>query len=116
MIRNFTKEKKEYLRIASRFLKEVGLYDLWLKYCYDPNENKNWVNKEKLGITDILGCTNFTDYVMRHKPQIDVNGYYIFKIFGEYVLKMHPEYGYMVSDESYDMLTVDKEGKKITWN
>ena len=116
MIRNFTKEKKEYLRIASRFLKEVGLYDLWLKYCYDPNENKNWINKGKLGITDILGCTSFTDYVIRHKPQIDVNGYCIFEIFGEYVLKMHPEYGYMVSDESYDMLTVDKEGKKITWN
>jgi hypothetical protein len=116
MIRNFTKEKKEYLRIASRFLKEVGLYDLWIKYCYDPDQSKNWIKKEKIGITDILRCTNFTYYVIRHKPRIDVNGYRIFEIFGEYVLKMHPEYEYMVSDKSYDMLTIDTERKKITWN
>lgn len=115
MIRNFTKEKKEYLRIASRFLKEVGLYDLWLKYCYDLNESKSWINKEKLGITDILGCTNFTDYVMRHNKHVNVNGYCIYEIFGEYIVKMHPEYEHMVSDKSRGMLTIDTERKKITW-
>jgi hypothetical protein len=111
---NFSSQTKEYLRIASRFLKEVGLYDLWIRYCYDPTKCKTWVDKEKCIITDIIGCTTFTDYVIKHRPEAVRNFasvYCLYEVFGEYVNKMHPEYGHVYSTR--DILYIDKNKKKV---
>ena len=113
---NFSSQTKEYLRIASRFLKEVGLYDLWIRYCYDPTKCKTWVDKEKCGITDILGCTTFTDYVKKHRPKAIKKFFYcycMYEVFGEYVKKMHPEYADKVGCSSRNVVSINKEKKKI---
>ena len=113
MIQNFTKEKKEYLRIASRFLKEVGLYDLWLGYCYGSGRCDSWKRKEKLTITDILGCTAFTGYVNEHRPDFNTHDHCIYELFGEYVVKMYPEYAHMVYERSHGVVMIDNEKKKV---
>ena len=112
---NFSKDKQEYLRITSRFLKEVGLYGLWIKYCYGTRNAMSWVNSEKCSITDILGCTCFTDFVLQHKQKNGdtIYGYCLFEIFGEYVKKMYPNYEELVFDSSKGMVSIDKEKKKI---
>lgn len=121
MMSNFSSQTKEYLRISSRFLKEVGLYDLWIRYCYDPKKSKTWVDKDlllhkELKITDILGCTTFTDYVIKHRPKA-INkfsySYCIYEVFGEYVKKMHPEYTDKVGFSSTDVVSINEEKKKI---
>ncbi len=115
---NYSDKKKEYLRITTRFLKEVGLYDLWVKYCnthkmvYDClRENL----REDLYIQDILGKTNFTKFVRRH-THLRLKGYAIYEIFGEYLRKTKSKYIKEVYEYSNNMLNVDVEGKKITWN
>ena len=112
---NFSKDKQEYLRITSRFLKEVGLYGLWLRYCYNPTKPKSWVDKEECCITDILGCTCFTDFVLYHKQKNGntIDGYCMYEIFGEYVKKMYPNYGKLVFSPSKGMVSIDEEKKKI---
>ena len=114
---NYTEKdkKREYLRITSRFLKELGLYAYWIRYCYDPKTGKSWNNRKNLEITDILGCTGFTDYLSKHNKNIG-NGYMMYEIFGEYVIKMHPEYKNQVIDHSNFMLLIDEEKKKVTFN
>lgn len=118
---NFSSQTKEYLRIASRFLKEVGLYDLWIRYCYDPKKSKSWVDKDsllhkELKITDILGCTTFTDYVREHRPKAIKKFSYcycMYEVFGEYVKKMHPEYANKIECSSTNVVSIDEEKKKI---
>ena len=79
---NFTDKKKDAFRIASRFIKELGLYDIWLKYLYDPNTSKSWLDKpdSKFFDSDILGCTTFTDYVNEHKPTFKTSGYLMYEL------------------------------------
>ena len=116
---NFSDKKKEYLRITTRFLKEVGLYDLWLKYCYEHSKKyENWLETldEKITIQEILGDTNFTNFVKGHR-KLDLKGYYIYEIFGEFLLKTNSEYCDELDEYSYsiNMLDVNIEGKKVTW-
>lgn len=115
MTRNFTDKEKEYLRIASRFLKEVGLYDLWIQYLYTPNSHCSWRDKECENITDILGWTLFTHFVKEHKRRIKLGDWCMFEIFGEYVKKMHPEYDGTFPYFSRNRLDIDTENKKVEW-
>ena len=115
---NFSDKKKEYLRITTRFLKEVGLYDLWRKYCYEHNKKYgNWLETLDEGITiqEILGDSNFTNFVKGHR-KLDLKGYYIYEIFGEFLLKTNSEYCDEVDEHSINMLGINIEGKKVTWN
>lgn len=80
---NFTDKKKEYLRITSRFLKELRLYDLWLKYCYDSSVNHNWeqrADKQLINPGSILGATEFTDYIRKYDRDIKRHGYYMYEL------------------------------------
>ena len=115
---NYSDKKKEYLRITTRFLKEVGLYNLWVKY-YNTHKMLDdcWIEnlQEDLCIQDILGNTSFTNFVRRH-THLRLRGYAIYEIFGEYLRKTKSKYIKEVDEYSNNMLNVDVEGKKITWN
>lgn len=109
MTRNFTDKEKEYLRIASRFLKEVGLYDLWIRYLYDSDSHPTWREKECEEPHQILSWTLFTDFVETHRGDLDLKGYCIYEIFIEYLKKMNTGY----PNDDYGILDVDKEKKKV---
>ena len=114
MMSNFSKDKKEALRIASRFLKEVGLYDLWIRYCYDHRTSKSWIKKPLRYMTDILGQTCFTEYVRKHKPSFVIpEGYCIYEFLGEYIKKKYPEYSTKVQNSSRGCVIIDKERKRV---
>ncbi len=106
---NFTDKKKEAFRIASRFIKELGLYDLWLKYLYDPKTSKSWLDKldYKFFDSDILGCTTFTDYIYAHKPKFNTGGYLMYELLTHYL--------YALKDPSgkHGPVKIDKEKKKV---
>jgi hypothetical protein len=107
---NFTDKKKDAFRIASRFIKELGLYDIWLKYLYDPNTSKSWLDKpdSKFFDSDILGCTTFTDYVYEHKPTFKVGGYLIYELLNSYLMALRDPKGICYP------VKIDNEKKKIT--
>ena len=68
-LNSISPKKKEAIRIASRFLKEVGLYDLWIKYRYDNATNSSYgLDKwdDRFILSDILGNTGFTRFVRQH--------------------------------------------------
>lgn len=115
MTPNFTDEKKEYLRMTSRFLKEVGLYDLWIRYCYSPNTSKSWLYEKCKDATDILGKTCFTTWVKNrsnNKRLCQVlNEMCVYELFGEYLTKMNNDNKYVGSKE---YLNIDIEKKKVT--
>ena len=92
---NFTDKKKDAFRIASRFIKELGLYDIWLKYLYDPNTSKSWLDKpdSKFFDSDILGCTTFTDYVNEHKPTFKTSGYLMYELLNSYLMALRDPKG-----------------------
>jgi hypothetical protein len=119
-LNSISPKKKEAIRIASRFLKEVGLYDLWIKYRYDNASNSSYgLNKsdDRFTLSDILGNTNFTRFVVKHGRWkcsyiciCDILGAYINGEYPQYVDKGWELRGY----ESAKMhLVVDKEEKKI---
>ena len=112
---NFSDKQKEYLRITSRFLKEVRLYDLWLKYCYSKGWALNWIETldGELEVQDILGKTSFTTFVKKYR-KINLDGYCIYEIFGEYLKKTNSEYSDKLYGKSINMLNIDIEGKKVT--
>ena len=110
-------KKKEYLRIASRFLKEVGIYDSWIRYCYRPKHNV-WFNKVNT-ITDILANTTFTTFLLKEKPHLKkVFGCYYcaYEVFGEYVKKIYPEYENEVNEATRGIVWIDREKKKVWLN
>lgn len=115
MMSNFSKKKKEYLRITSRFLKEVGLYSYWRKYCYDPHGSKTWIKREDehLGVTDILGLSNFTSYLSQHGVDIQSERYCAYEYLGEYIKKMHPQYAEEVKNSTKNKVCIDRDKKKI---
>ena len=106
---NFTDKKKEAFRIASRFIKEIGLYDIWLKYLYDPKTSKSWLEKpdNKFSNSDILGCTSFTDFVYQHKPHFRCGGYLMYELLEYYLTALNDPSG--VSGP----VRINKEKKKI---
>lgn len=114
----FSEDKKEALRIASRFLKEVGLYDLWIRYCYDLTTNKNWIEEPLRNITDILGKTCFTDYVLKHRASFLLRNvldeYCTYELFGEFVKKEYPQYE--IHEYSSGVISIDKERKRVYVN
>lgn len=107
---NFTDKKKEAFRIASRFIKEIGLYDLWLKYLYNPKTSKSWINKQdhKFCDSDILGCTTFTDFVYEHKPTFKTNGYLMYELLEHYLEALK------TPSRVCGPVKIDNEKKKVT--
>ena len=107
---NFTDKKKNAFRIASRFIKELGLYDICLKYLYDPKTSKNWLDKPDSIFfdSDILGCTTFTDYVNEHKPTFKTGGYFMCELFNSYLRALKDLKGICYP------VKIDHKKKKIT--
>lgn len=107
---NFTDKKKDAFRIASRFIKELGLYDIWFKYLYDPNTSKSWMDNddEHFHTDDILGCTTFTDYVNDHKPTFKTHGYLMYELLQFYLAALRGPKGICYP------VKIDNEKKKIT--
>ena len=123
-LNSISPKKKEAIRIASRFLKEVGLYDLWIKYRYDSATDSSYgLNKPDFNftLTDILGNTGFTSFVRKHGRWKD-SWYWedicAYELLGAYINAEYPQYveeGWEHSGyESAKMhLMIDKEKKKI---
>ena len=106
---NFSENKKEALRIASRFLKEVGLYDLWIRYLYDPNTVKNWTDKSYyiFEYSDILGGTNFTDFVHKHKRDSKIGLFLMYELLEYYLAALKTPSGVC------GPITIDKKKKRV---
>ena len=112
---------KEYLRIASRFVKEVGLYHYWMQYLYDPNEIKNWYNPEYLNYNDIsvlFAATNFTTYLSNHGIQLGYGNCFFYEVFVDFVREFYPEYMHTIETFSTkrrntNLLIVNREKKEI---
>lgn len=106
---NFTDKKKDAFRIASRFIKELGLYDIWLKYLYDPKTSKSWLDKldSEFSDSDILGYTTFTDYVIEHKPTFKTSGYLMYDLLSSYLMALKDPEGICYP------VKIDNEKKKI---
>ena len=109
---SFSENKKEALRIASRFLKEMGLYDLWIRYLYNPNTIKSWIDKPnyKFLNSDIIGCTNFTDFVYEHKQDSKIGGYLVYDLLVFYLTALE------MPSRVCGPVTIDKKKKKVTIN
>lgn len=67
------KINREYMRLAIRFLNDLGLLKAWGDYIEDRKENprfeehhrsRHWSNKEKL--RSVFGETKFTEYLEVH--------------------------------------------------
>lgn len=109
---------KEYFRIASRFLKEVGLYSYWIEYLYNPHTAKNFNDLLKIyKPQDVLGCTLITDF-LKEKGIYLPCGLCLYEIFARYVEVMHPEFKEEASVDacSSEFITIDKDKKKIKIN
>ena len=109
---------KEYFRIASRFLKEVGLYSYWIEYLYNPYTVKNFNEKLKTyRPQDVLGCTLITDF-LKEKGIYLPCGLCLYEIFARYVEVMHPEFKEEASVDACPSkyITIDKIRKKVKIN
>lgn len=64
---------KDYFRIVSRFLKEVGLYGYWIRFLHSSpykrirgfnGRSTDWNRSDiDYSVVNVLGKTNFTDYL-----------------------------------------------------
>lgn len=118
-LNSISPKKKEAIRIASRFLKEVGLYDLWIKYRYDNATHSSYgldKSDDCFILSDILGNTSFTRFVRQHGRWKD--GICTYELLGAYI---NAEYSQYV-DEGWEHrgykyakmhLVIDKKKKKI---
>ena len=106
-----SEKKREALRLTARFLKELGLYDVWLKYLYDPKTSKSWMDKddEHFYADDILGCSTFTDYANDHKPTFETHGYLMYELLQFYLAALRDP-----TNKSWSIVKIDDEKKKIT--
>ena len=124
-LNSISPKKKEAIRIASRFLKEVGLYDLWIKYRYDNTTHSSYgLDKwdDRFTLSDILGNTGFTRFVRQHGRWKDTcywNDICAYELLGAYINAEYPQYveeGWEprgVYESAKMHLVVDKEKKKI---
>lgn len=124
-LNSISPKKKEAIRIASRFLKEVGLYDLWIKYRYDNATHSSYgldKRDDRFLLSDILGNTGFTRFVRQHDRWKDTcrrNGICIYELLGAYINAEYPQYveeGWEpreIYECAKSHLVVDKEKKKI---
>ena len=120
-LNSISPKKKEAIRITSRFLKEVGLYDLWIKYRYRNAASLPsfglYKSDDRFLLSDILGSTNFTSFAIEHgKWKYDY--ICVYELFGAYINKKYPQYveeGW--EDRAYESakmhLVIDNEKKKI---
>ena len=119
-LNSISPKKKEAIRITSRFLKEVGLYDLWIKYRYRNARSlpSFGLNKrdDRFLLSDVLGCTNFTSFAIEHgRWKYD---YCVYELLAAYINIEYPQYvekGW--EDRGYTSakmhLVIDNEKKKI---
>ena len=109
---------KEYFRIASRFLKEVGLYSYWIEYLYNPKMPKEWYKKNKIYYPqDVLGNTSITDFLKDRGVSLP-DGLCLYETFARYVEEMHPEFKELVRMDACPSkyITIDKIRKKVKIN
>ena len=111
------------MRIALKFLKELGLFVIWKEYIisdmhtsratYEPH--KHWSDKSELH--QVFGQTLFTRFLREKK------GLYIrsgggqelcaYEAFQAYIGKYYSQYGYGFLANSYLPICIEKRGKVI---
>lgn len=109
---------KEHFRIASRFMKEVGLYYYWMQYLNNAKTYKNWYNRNHRfsPIYHVFGGTQISRFLKERGVKLPYSGMLLYELFSRYVVEMHPEYTNRdVLDNacSQKFLEIDKEKKKI---
>jgi hypothetical protein len=62
-------KKREYYQLATRFLKEIGLYNYWKQFINSHESHISWLRLggDNISPQDIFGKTNFTEYVMHRR-------------------------------------------------
>lgn len=80
--------KKEYKKVAIRFLKEAGLYKAWQDYLkYEENKsNSSFTNKgdwyKTNCVDEIIGRSSFTFYLTKCKQfKLPINCVHIFRSY-----------------------------------
>lgn len=119
-LNSISPKKKEAMRITSRFLKEVGLYDLWIKYRYDNSTHSSYglyKRDDRFTLSDILGNTSFTSFAIKH-GRWKYDYICVYELFSAYINIEYPQYVEEgLEDRTYESakmhLVIDKEKKKI---
>lgn len=122
---------KEYFKYVNRFLKEVGLYSDWIRFLHFNHErdkvdgydhiHTNWSNRSNYSVVDVLGATNFSDFLKYcRKKQLpeEICSYQLFAAFLYHFYPSVLEADDLHACEDGDpYLIVDKEAKKarIRW-
>jgi hypothetical protein len=124
---------KDYLRIVNRFMKEVGLYRQWKQFLQTPPHNPydgfniygfngrhtNWTQKRVSTVVNVVGKTNFTDYLKYCCNIILPDDVCVYELFAAYLSVFEPS---MIKD-NYDLssvnagrkyLNIDREKRKVS--
>lgn len=118
---------KEYFKYVNRFLKEVGLYPHWIKFLYASDHLKgdyfngrhtNWQDEQRKDYTvvDVLGSTNFTDFLGEICDIRFPNDICTFELFEAWLSYYYPQFIKEPEgdiDQARELLMMDKE-KKMT--
>lgn len=119
---------KEYFKYVNRFLKEVGLYSEWIRFLYFNPKNgvpgcrsahTNWTTKGKYSLVDVLGSTNFTDFLRLCCDKKLPDDICSFELFAAFLYHFYPsvltqDEEFMVTNGSFiHYLIVNQEVKKV---
>ena len=121
---------KEYFKYINRFLKEVGLYPMWIKFLHTSpyrakngftGRNTDWcpnatnAYKKKWRLVDVLGSTNFTDFLKDYYRIVFPNHVCTFELFEVWMMYWYPGILGEITgspEDAMPLLRMDKEKKK----
>lgn len=124
---------KDYFRIVNRFLKEVGLYKEWKQFLQTPPQNfndffnlygfngryTNWTKNKVSNVVNVLGKTNFTDYLKYCCNIILPDDVCTYQLFAAYLMVFEPSlvnnyYDVQSVNEGMEYLNIDREKRKVS--
>lgn len=115
---------KEHFKYINRFLKEVGLYPMWIKFLHtSPYRAKNgfegrhtdWFPNTTRNAVDVLGSTNFTDFLKYFYGITFSNSICVFELFEAWMMYWYPgviDRAKGCIEDAIELLEFDKEKKK----
>ena len=122
---------KDYFRIVNRFLKEVGLYRQWKQFLQTPppddvfnyygfrGRHTDWNRNKVSTVVNVLGKTNFTDYLKYRCNIILPSDICTYQLFAAYLSVFEPSlvnnyYDLDSAKEGIHYLNIDSEKRKVS--